>query len=86
MRRDGGRQNYCGFPKWGEERHQQSRRLVGQEAVAGARVRQKVLGRNGVLQEDEVTTRELSCEWPQETLDGQPGTRRSAVGSKQTAV
>ena len=37
---------------------------MGQEAVAGARVNQEVLGRNGVPQEDEVTARKLSRKWP----------------------
>ena len=41
---------------------------MGQEAVAGARVHQEVLGRNGVPQEDEVTARELSREWPRAAL------------------
>ena len=52
---------------------------MGQEAVAGARVHQEVLGRNGVPQEDEVTARELSREWPRAALECQPGTGRAAV-------
>ena len=53
--------------------------MVGQEAGAGAGVHQEVLRRNGVPQEDEVTTREFSREWPQTTLERQPGTGGAAV-------
>ena len=62
-----------------ERAGRRSWRLVGQEAVAGARVHQEVLGRNGVPQEDEVTARELSREWPRAALERQPGTGRAAV-------
>ena len=56
-----------------------SRGLVWQEAVAGARVHQEVLGRNGVPPKDEVTACELSRKWPRATLECQPGTGRAAV-------
>ena len=54
---------------------------MGQEAVAGARIHQEVLGRNGVRQEDEVTASELSHEWPRAALEHQPGTGRVAAVS-----
>ena len=56
---------------------------MGQEAVAGARVHQEVLGRNGVPQEDEVTARELSRKWPRAALECQPGTGGGGSGGRR---
>ena len=53
--------------------------MTGGAAVAGARVHQEVLGRNGVPQEDEVTVHKLSCEWLRAALGRQPGTGRAAM-------
>ena len=75
-------QKDCGFPKWGEECHQQcggagrKAELGTGGAVAGAR--------NGVSKKYEMAASKLSREWPRAALECQPGTGTLAVAGVST--